>query len=64
VKAAVSRLEFAPPIGEIQVDIESGTVELAARSGKTIDVTRLTQAIENAGYKVEKVEVLEPREPP
>ncbi len=64
MKAAVSRLEFAPPIGDIKVDVESGTVELAAPAGKTIDLGRLKQAIEDAGYKVEKVEVLEPREPP
>ena len=64
MKAAVSRLEFAPPVSDIKVDIESGTVELAAPAGKTIDLTRLKQAIEDAGYKVEKVEVLEPREPP
>lgn len=64
MKAAVSRLEFAPPIGDIKVDIESGTVELAARAGKAIDLAQLKQAIENAGYKVEKVEVLESREPP
>lgn len=64
MKAAVSRLEFAPPIGEIKVDIESGTVELAKPAGKTIDLHRLEQAIEGAGYKVEKVEVLEPRAAP
>ncbi len=62
MKAAVSRLDFAPP--DIKVDIEAGTVELPAPAGKTIDLTRLKQAIEDAGYKVEKVEVLEPREPP
>lgn len=64
MKAAVSRLEFAPPAGEIRVDIGFGTVELAARPGKAIDVARLEQAIEDAGYKVEKVDVLDPREPP
>lgn len=64
MKAAVSRLEFAPPISDIKVDIESGAVELAAPAGKTLDLGRLKQAIEDAGYKVEKAEVLEPKEPP
>ena len=53
----MSRLEFAPPISEMKVDLEAGTLEFTARAGTHIDKEKLQKAIEDAGYKVEGMEV-------
>lgn len=53
----MSRLDFAPPMGEMTVDLEQGTLEFAARAHTHIDREKLKKAIEDAGYKVEGMEV-------
>ena len=53
----MSRLDFAPPISEMKVDLEKGTLEFTTRAGTHIDQEKLKKAIEEAGYKVEGVEV-------
>jgi hypothetical protein len=53
----VSRLDFAPPLSEMQVDLEQGTLEFPARANTHIDQEKLKKAIEDAGYKVEGMEV-------
>lgn len=53
----MSRLDFAPPINEMKVDLEEGTLEFTARAGTHIDKEKLKKAIEDAGYKVEGMEV-------
>jgi copper chaperone CopZ len=50
-------LDFAPPISEIKVDLEEGTLEFTARAAMHIDQEKLKKAIEDAGYKVEAIEV-------
>ncbi len=53
----MSRLDFAPPISEMKVDLEEGTLEFTARAGTHIGKEKLKKAIEDAGYKVEGIEV-------
>lgn len=53
----MSRLDFVPPIPEMTVDLEKGTLEFTARAGTHIDQEKLKKAIEDAGYKVEGMEV-------
>lgn len=53
----MSRLDFAPPISEMKVDLEAGTLEFTARAGTRVDQEKLKKAIEDAGYKVEGMEV-------
>ncbi len=53
----MSRLDFAPPISEMKVDLEAGTLEFTARADTHIDQEKLKKAIEDAGYKVEGIEV-------
>jgi len=53
----VSRLDFAPPINEMKVDLEEGTLEFTARASVHINQEQLKKAIEDAGYKVEGMEV-------
>lgn len=53
----MSRLDFVPPINEMTVDLEEGTLEFTARAGAHIDKEKLKKAIEDAGYKVEGMEV-------
>lgn len=53
----MSRLDFAPPISEMKVDLEEATLEFTARAGMHIDQDLLKKAIEDAGYKVEGMEV-------
>lgn len=53
----MSRLDFAPPISEMKVDLEEATLEFTARAGMHIDKEKLKQAIEDAGYAVEEMEV-------
>lgn len=53
----MSRLDFAPPLNEMKVDLEAGTLEFTARAGTHIDQEKLKKAIEDAGYKVEGMEV-------
>ena len=50
-------MDFAPPINEMKVDLEKGTLEFTARAGTHIDKEKLKKAIEDAGYKVEGMEV-------
>lgn len=50
-------MDFAPPISEMEVDLEEGTLEFTARAGTHIDKEKLKKAIEDAGYKVEGMEV-------
>ncbi len=54
----MSRLDFAPPVSEMKVDLEEGTLEFRARAGKRIDPEKLKKAIEEAGYRVEAMEVI------
>lgn len=53
----MSRLDFAPSINEMTVDLEAGTLEFTARTGTHLDQEKLKKAIEDAGYKVEGMEV-------
>ncbi|HXG17479.1 MAG TPA: hypothetical protein VNN62_00190 [Methylomirabilota bacterium] len=53
----MSRLDFAPSINEMKVDLEAGTLEFTARAGTRIDQEKLKKAIEDAGYKVEGIEM-------
>lgn len=57
MKAAVSRLPFAPPSDEIRVDVETGRLEFTTRPGTTFNSAELRKAIENAGYGVQKITV-------
>jgi copper chaperone CopZ len=41
----------------MKVDLEEGTLEFTARAGTHIDTEKLKKAIEDAGYKVEGIEV-------
>ena len=50
-------MDFAPPISEMKVDLEEGTLEFTARVGTHIDKEKLKKAIEDAGFKVEGIEV-------
>ncbi len=50
-------MDFAPPINEMKVDLEEGTLEFTARAGVYINQEQLKKAIEDAGYKVEGIEV-------
>lgn len=50
-------MDFAPPLSEMKVDLEEGTLEFTARAGTHVDKERLKKAIEDAGYKVEGMEV-------
>ncbi len=54
----MSRLDFAPPINEMKVDLEEGTLEFIARAGTHIGKEQLKKAIEDAGYQVEGIEVI------
>jgi copper chaperone CopZ len=54
----VSRLDFAPPINEMKVDLEEGTLEFIVRVGMHLDKEKLKKAIEDAGYRVGGVEVI------
>ena len=53
----MSRLDFVPPIPELKVDLEAGTLEFTARPGAHVDQDKLKKAIEDAGYTVEGMEV-------
>lgn len=53
----MSRLDFAPPIAEMKVDLEAGTLEFTARADAHLDQERLKKATEDAGYTVEALEV-------
>lgn len=57
MKAAVSRLPFAPPSDEIRADIETGRLEFTTRPGTTFGPAELRKAIEDAGYGVHKITV-------
>ncbi len=50
-------MDFAPPISEMKVNLEEGMLEFTVRAGTHIDQEKLKKAIENAGYKVEGMEV-------
>jgi copper chaperone CopZ len=41
----------------MKVDLEAGTLEFTARAGTHLDQEKLKKAIEDAGYKVEGMEV-------
>jgi copper chaperone CopZ len=41
----------------MKVDLEEATLEFTARAGMHIDKEKLKQAIEDAGYAVEEMEV-------
>jgi hypothetical protein len=57
VKAAVSRLEFAPAADAIRVDIEAGRLEFTTRPGRRFDPERFRRAIRDAGYGVGTITV-------
>ncbi|MGH7818924.1 MAG: heavy-metal-associated domain-containing protein [Candidatus Binatia bacterium] len=57
MKAAVSRLEFAPAQSDMKVDLDAATLEFTARPGTRIDREKLEKAIEDAGYRVEDMEI-------
>ena len=57
MKAAVSRLDFAPPQSEMKVDLDQATLEFTARSGTSIDRKQLEKAIEDAGYEVKEMKI-------
>ena len=46
MKAAVSRLGFAPSAEEMRVDIETGLLEFTTRPGTNFDPAELRRAIE------------------
>lgn len=59
MKAAVSRLEFAPKTDEMQVtDIATGHFVFQPVSGKPVSYENLNRAIENAGYEIERAEIM------
>lgn len=54
MKAAVSRLDFAPGTGEMEVtDIRTGHFVFPPEPGVTVSLSRLRKAIADAGYEVE-----------
>jgi hypothetical protein len=57
VKAAVSRLEFAPSADAIRVDIETGRLEFTTRLGTRFDPEAFRRAIRDAGYGVGAITV-------
>ncbi len=55
IKAAVSRLDFAPKAKEMEVtDISTGHFVFTPRPGKLVSLQKLSKTIEGAGYKIEK----------
>lgn len=57
MKAAVSRLKWTPPVGEMKFDLKAGTLELIPAQSEGVNVRELARAIEEAGYAVRSVEI-------
>lgn len=57
MKAAVSRLKFAPSADAIRVDIETGRLEFTTRPGTRFDPDQFRRAIRDAGYAVRSITV-------
>ncbi len=57
MKAAVSRLKFAPSADAIRVDIETGRLEFTTRPGARFDAEQFRGAIRDAGYEVGTITV-------
>lgn len=57
MKAAVSRLDFTPPISQIEVDIDKGVMEFTPQPAKAVSASALKQAIEAAGYRVGQIAI-------
>ena len=55
MKAAVSRLDFAPETGAMEVtDIERGRFVFPPRPGVPVDRSRLQETVSDAGYEIER----------
>ena len=57
MKAAVSRLKWTPPVGEMTFDLKAGTLEFSPAQSEGVDVRRLARVIKEAGYAVRSVEI-------
>ena len=54
IKAAVSRLKFAPDTKNMEVtDIENGRFVFKPRPGKSVSLADLRKAVAKAGYEIE-----------
>ena len=48
----MSRLPFAPPVEEIQVDVERARMEFSTRPGTQLDAEVLREAVRDAGFDI------------
>lgn len=59
IKAAVSRLDFAPGTEAMEVtDIETGHFVFTPKPDRAVSLEELRKAIEGAGYKIEKASIV------
>lgn len=58
IQKAVSRLDFAPPLKEIEVtDVKKGLAVFTPRPGKTASFAALSDALKKAGYTLASAEI-------
>lgn len=58
IKAAVSRLDFAPEAKDMEViDVTTGRFVFKPRPGKAVSLAALEKAVTQAGYEIEKTRI-------
>ena len=53
----MSRLPFAPPVKEIEVDVERAQMEFSTRPGTQLDAEALRDAVRAAGFDIGSISV-------